>query len=401
MTYLVGNSKIRSDDSGFDQALAAVHGSKSRPRCLCIGAGVEMYIARIQGKYVIKRMPDSGGSHHPSCDSYEPPAELSGLGQVMGTAIQESPDTGITALKFDFSLSKTGGRAAPVPGDGETDSVKTDGSKLTLRGVLHYLWEQAGFNRWSPSMAGKRSWFVIRKHLLQAAAEKSAKGVNLVDILYMPEAFNAERHANATARRIAYFGKVASPTKGARRLMMVIGEVKELSPSRYGQKIVLKHLPDCHFMLNDDMHKRLVKRFAVELGLWDGIEGTKLLVIATFSVGQTGIASVEEAALMTVTDSWLPFDSVYEKMVLDGLAANGRRFMKGLRYNLPSSKPLACTVAIDTQPAPTALYVVPPGSSDEYSAEVSTLAQDSKLASWIWSASSGEMPALPSNQVSA
>lgn len=401
MMYMVGSTKLRSDDPGFDRALAAVHGTKSRPRCLCIGAGVEMYVAKIQGKHVIKRMPDSGGSHHPSCDSYEPPAELSGLGQVIGTAIQESPDTGITALKFDFSLSKTGGRAATVPGDGEADSVKTDGSKLTLRGVLHYLWEQAGFNRWAPSMAGKRSWYVIRKYLLQAAADKSAKGSSLSDILFIPESFNAERQAEATARRIAHFSKVATPSKGTRRLLLAIGEVKELAPSRYGHKFVLKHLPDCHFMLNDDIHKRLVKRFETELGLWDGIEGTRLLVIATFSVGQTGIAAVEEAALMTVTENWLPFDSLYEKLVLDALSAGNRRFMKGLRYNLPSSKPLASAVATDTLPIPTALYVVPPGASEDFSAAVASLAQESKLASWIWSAGNGEMPALPQNQASA
>lgn len=401
MMYLIGSARLRSDDPGFERALAAVHGSKARPRCLCIGAGVEMYVAKVQGKCVIKRMPDTGGSHHPSCDSYEPPVELSGLGQVMGSAIQESPDTGITALKFDFSLSKTGGRAAPVPGDGEADSVKTDGSKLTLRGVLHYLWEQAGFNRWAPSMAGKRSWYVIRKYLLQAAADKAAKGSNLSDILFMPETFNAERQAEATARRLAHFAKVATPTKGTRRLMLAIGEVKEVTASRYGHKFVLKHLQDCHFMLNDDIHKRLVKRFEVELGLWDAVEGTKLMMIATFGVGTTGIASIEEAALMTVTENWLPFDSLYEKMVLDALTSGSRRFMKGLRYNLPSSKPLACAVATDTLPLPTALYVVPPGASEDFASDVAKLAQDSKLASWIWKAGSGELPALPMNQAAA
>src|SRR3546814_10419832 len=66
------------------------------------------------------------------------------------------------------------GRAAPTPGTGESDSVRTDGAKLTLRGTLHYLWEQAGFNRWAPAMSGKRSWGVIRKYILQAAADKTA-----------------------------------------------------------------------------------------------------------------------------------------------------------------------------------------------------------------------------------
>src|SRR4051812_32003738 len=33
------------------------------------------------------------------------------------------------------------------------------------------------------AMAGGRNWFVIRKHLLQTAADKAAKGVPLTDVL--------------------------------------------------------------------------------------------------------------------------------------------------------------------------------------------------------------------------
>ncbi len=85
-----------------------------------------MYLAKVHGTVVIKRMPDTGGAHAPSCDSYEPPPELSGLSQVAGTAIQEDTETGLTTLKFDFSLTKVAGRAAPVPAGGDKDTVKTD-----------------------------------------------------------------------------------------------------------------------------------------------------------------------------------------------------------------------------------------------------------------------------------
>src|SRR3546814_10240269 len=51
-------------------------------------------------------MPNTGSDHNPGCDRYEPPAELSGLGEVMGAAIHEDPDQNVTALKLAFSLSK-------------------------------------------------------------------------------------------------------------------------------------------------------------------------------------------------------------------------------------------------------------------------------------------------------
>ncbi|MDF6865560.1 DUF1173 domain-containing protein, partial [Escherichia coli] len=146
--------------------------------------------------------------------------------------IQENPDEGTTALKFDFALSKGASRSAPAPSGNETDSVKTDGNKLTLRGTLHYLWEEAGFTRWAPTMAGKRSWYVIRKYLLQAAEDKTAKGASLAGMLYMPESFNAEKKNEITQRRLAQMMRIATPEKGTRRLMLVVGEVKELAQSR-------------------------------------------------------------------------------------------------------------------------------------------------------------------------
>jgi Protein of unknown function (DUF1173). len=244
-------------------------------------------------------------------------------------------------------------------------------------------------------MAGKRSWYVIRKYLLQAAEDKTAKGASLAGMLYMPESFNAEKKNEITQRRLAQMMRIATPEKGTRRLMLVVGEVKELAQSRYGHKIVLKHLPDCHFMMNDDIYKRLLKRFEVELGLWDALEGTHLMMIGTFSIGATGVASLEEVALMCVTENWIPFESTFEKMALDALTQQNRRFMKGMRYNLPSTRPLACAVASDTEPEPTAMYVVPPGASEDYAAAVDELIAESKLPSWKWVAGEAPMPALP------
>lgn len=110
------------------------------------------------------------------------------------------------------------------------------------------------------------------------------------------------------------------------------------------------------------------------------------------------MASLEETALMCVTEHWIPFESTYEKLVLDALTQQNRRFMKGMRYNLPSTRPLACAVASDTEPEPTAMYVVPPGASDDYLAAVDELVAGSKLVSWVWKAGDEPMPALPAMQ---
>jgi Protein of unknown function (DUF1173) len=138
--YRIGTHNVSGEFSGFQLLLADAHASKTRPLCLCRPSGIPMYVAQVQGRFIVKRMPYSGLLHSPACDSFEPPPELSGAGQVMGSAIQENPDTGQSILKYGFSLSKMPGRKAPEPSESSASSgAKTDGTKLSLRGLLHHL----------------------------------------------------------------------------------------------------------------------------------------------------------------------------------------------------------------------------------------------------------------------
>ncbi|MCL4698465.1 MAG: DUF1173 family protein, partial [Burkholderiaceae bacterium] len=148
--YEVAGRRFEVGSRGFADAIANAHAAHQRPRCLCLAEGVEMYVARLGEGYIVKRMPDTGSHHAPDCPSYEPPAEFSGLGQVLGSAITEDPATGETTLKLDFPLTKMPGRSTIPPTGGEGDSVSSTGTKLSLRGLLHYLWDQTELTRWHP-----------------------------------------------------------------------------------------------------------------------------------------------------------------------------------------------------------------------------------------------------------
>jgi hypothetical protein len=386
---------LGADDPRLAAALAANHGAKLRPLCMCQRDGVPMYVARSGDHYLIKRMPNTGNQHGADCDSYEPPAELSGLGEVSGSAIQEDIESGLTALKLDFSLSKTGTRKAPVASGIEPESVRTDGAKLTLRGALHYLWDEAGLSRWSPAMAGKRSWFVVRKHLLQAAENKTTKGAALGSLLFVPETFSVDHKDELLQRRTARLAALSAPADGARKLMVLVGEVKLIEPSRYGHKLVVKHLPDMPFMMAEDLYKRLLKRFGNDLALWDAAESTHLVAVATFGLGPTGIASIEEMALVVASANWIPIEHVHDLQLIDALTQAGRRFTKGLRYNLAGDQPLASAVLSDTVPRPVALYIVPPNATDDHKTALDALVEESDLAPWIWRAGEQADPPLP------
>src|SRR4051812_31696457 len=176
--FQVGDATLGANDPQLGPALADAHARRIRPFCLCREPGAPLYVARVAGQFIAKRMPGTGGQHDPGCEAYEAPPELSGFGDLVGRAIQEDADAGVTVLRLGFSLSRTGGRPGPSPVTREADSVKADASKLSLKATLHYRWEDAGFNRWSERMTGKRNWFIIRKPLLQAAENKITKGTS-------------------------------------------------------------------------------------------------------------------------------------------------------------------------------------------------------------------------------
>jgi len=351
-----------------------------------------MYVAKIGvDRYVVKRMPDSGLEHAHRCPSYLPPEALSGLGQVLGSAITQEAESGLTAIKLGFRMSRTD-RAAPAGagGGGEADdSVAADPYRLTLRAVLHYLWQEADLGTWSPGMAGKRNWRVVSWHLRQAAAGKFIKGKPLADRLYVPEPFNAAKKTEITARRLSAWAPVQRHGSG-RQFMMLVGELKDIAPARFGHKLFIKHLPDAPLLVDDTLLARLNKRFGDELELWQSDDQGHMMVIATFSVGRAGLATAEEISMVVTDRNWLPYESLADKLLLDTAIQAHRRFTKSLRYNLAPDQLMASLVFTDTE-APTAAFLL---ASDQGRAEAAEIATDTGTEVWTW-AIDENMPALP------
>lgn len=389
---LYGHRITHTNNPDVQQILAAAHAERVRPLCMCRTDGVAMYVAKVgPEKYVIKRMPDSGLEHAPRCASYLPPEELSGLGQVLGTAITEEADSGLTAIKLGFRMSKAE-RAAPTGAGGGVivaDSVAADPNRLTLRAVLHYLWQEADLATWSPGMGGKRNWRVVSWHLRQAARGKFIKGKPLATRLYVPEPFNVEKKTEIAGRRLSAWAPMQQHGS-AQQFMMLIGELKAIDPARFGHKLVIKHLPDAPLMVDDTLLARLNKRFSDEMELWQTDDEGHLMVIATFSVSRAGLATAEEISLVMTDRNWLPYESLFDKLLLDTALDARRRFTKSLRYNLAPDAPMASLVLTDTE-TPTAAFLLTRDDNREAVAEIAT-ATGTDVWTWVITE---DMPALP------
>jgi len=395
--FRIGGEIYADDGPAFHVALADDYARKKRPLCLCCPEGVAMYIARFGDRHILKRMPGTGPQHDVDCDSYEPPSGLSGLAAVEGQAIVENIEDGTTALKLGFSLSKVAGRVAPAAGEStEASEARAEGARLSLKAMLHFLWDRAGFNRWRPAMAGRRNWAVLRKFLLEAAEASTAKGKPLAHSLYIPEMFDAKRE-DAIARRRAELLSRAIQSNGNRRsLAILIGEVKGIAPSRIGARLVVKHAPRFPFMLAEDVERRLKKTFANELALWDANAESHLVAVATFGIGPAGIATVEAIALMAVNENWIPVDTGYEAILVERLTKTGAGFVKSLRYNLPPGQPMASLVLTRAGGESTALYLIPDNADSAYREKLAELIGESSMPAWVWEIAKGPMPDFPS-----
>src|SRR3954470_18498044 len=73
-------------------------------------------------------------------------------------------------------------------------------------------------------------------------------------------------------------GRIRATGAGPRRLMLLIGEVKEFAPARSGHKLVVKHLPEHSFLLSEALHRRMTARVEREITLWDAVRGAHLIV---------------------------------------------------------------------------------------------------------------------------
>lgn len=395
-TYLIQGTLLRGDSPVLQATLAEVYGTEERPKCLCVERGIEMYVAQ-HAQLVIKRMPGTGPSHHPSCPSYDAPAGETGLGDLLGEAvIERGPER--VEVRLDFPLSHVtvarAAQAAPAP----SQSVSATPRRLSMRGLLHLLWDRAGFTRWSPRMEGKRNWFVLRKYLLEAAAEIDAKGAPLASRLFIPEPFRPDAGEVLRARRTAFFRALRLDGSGEHvPLALLLAEVKDLVERGDRYSVVLKHLPDCPLVLDSTTGRQLARRFERELLAKAQQPDTRLIVGCTLRPAEEGLGHADTLALMAVTPEWLPFEHLLERALLGELVRRRRRFLKLLPYEAGPSAALASALLLDAGDAPVPLHVEAASTAGQRGPLADDQGTVPESRPWVWRPSEAlAMPALPS-----
>ena len=388
-----------ADDPLLQDVLDSTHSSPGRPRCLCVDGGVDMYVAR-HGQYVIKRMPDTGRLHHPSCPSFESDPSQSGLGELVGEAVIEV-EPGRIELRVDFPWVRRVGRSGVSGNAGEAAEVTRPRRRMSLRALMHFLFERAGFNRWSPAMEGRRNQAVLHKYLMEAAAGVQVKGVPLHERLYVPEQFSEQRKAEDAQRRRTKLA-ILQPADGQWPLALVLGEYKGCDETAFGIRIWIRHMPDAPLLASARLWQRVERVFrpVFEAKDADSGVGVRLMLAALIRARREHTYEIESASLMLASEQWIPLEGLHELPLVAALVAQRRRFVKPLRYDARSASAFANAMLLDVGATALSLQVLSPfmNQADRTAKERAIAACGDEA--WVWQTERA-MPSFPATSAEA
>jgi hypothetical protein len=148
-------------------------------------------------------------------------------------------------------------------------------------------------------------------------------------VLYIVPAFTRQAAA-ANAEAFEAFVRGLGQHDGRIVRALIVGELKAPAPTRFGVRLHLAHLPQPLFATGK-LVERLRRSYRSAFSDAPGPAARRigLLVVSRHA---RGYLTVEDAAVMLTSTSYIPADSSFEVAMADHLVAAGRSFVKPLRY---------------------------------------------------------------------
>jgi hypothetical protein len=326
--------------SGWKAVLQQAKQSEAVVTCGCSGQGAKRLAVRRChyeiGAHVLARYPNSGDQHALDCSYYAPNPDRSGLSGYQRGVVEEIPG--------GFKIRVIGlVRRSPSEKDPEDIEVKPtptpSGGRqsqpgMKLLGILHMLWDNSKLNVWWPEMAGKRGTGVVNRELNKAAAQITASRIRLDNALLLPAFSQDDPWAKLNRSRLS---------AGDKSSYLVVAPLAKHSMENEKMSFLriagFEGIP--YMNITSALWDRTCERFARAITAWRNHQ--RVMAIALIKLkpampkAKGRSAEVIDLALMPVSESWIPFESQYEKLIADKLVTERRVFVKPLRYDADDS----------------------------------------------------------------
>ena len=152
-------------------------------------------------------------------------------------------------------------------------------------------------------------------------------------------------------------------TRRLRHRRLLLGELKDLTPTEHGHRLALRHFPRPVF-LTGEQHADLTRRFPAAFSERRGPDARRI-VLALIEGSPHGYLRLVDAAVMLTSRDYLPADSSHEVVMADRAGRRAPGFTKPLRYGGEAVFP--DFVLTDTEP-PTVVEVWGMTGREDYEA---------------------------------
>jgi hypothetical protein len=198
------------------------------------------------------------------------------------------------------------------------------------RAFLKSLWAEARLNGWSPA-AENRNWGYCNTALVEAVGDGPINGQQADHVLHVMRRFEQD-HARAINDELDRFLAALAHTdeQAPSRRGLILGEVAEIAPSKYGHTITLRQNRRRYYA-----DRRLVEKMASSYPFAQPAIGQKHARVVTLMLVdmKSGYARMIDACLMLCSTAFVPCDSSFEVEMANRLTREQRAFEKPLSPN--------------------------------------------------------------------
>ncbi len=211
--------------------------------------------------------------------------------------------------------------------------------------LLEALWIAAELNMWHAGFAGKRSYYVVRERLAQAATGLAIRKHPLGDRLYIPPAYSEKNKELCDAVRERFLHSLIPDDKRRRWYGFVVGFPREADISRPGVVgLKLMHCP-LTFWIDAKDWKSWSGRWSLKT-----LDRAACVLRVLGTEGERGSwIEVADIATIELADRhcWIPVHSEFERRLALKLVEERRAFRKPLEIELEEGQPLLANFVLE------------------------------------------------------
>lgn len=304
---LVGGRRISVDIASNaslqwpQKILGTAHAVAERPRCVCrldVEEHPTLAIRKINGRYFLARIPDSGLTHHSECRFYGETTH-----REMVPAI-ERRENGTENIHVSFTLSsrrksKHQQRRVESIDAPRYQSVRpVDHQALGIDTLLNHLLTLTSALSPQDAVSGL-SWRDLKWNLLDAAKAIEIEGTPLTDLIFIPSAYQQDKRDEQALLCNRVIQKVSRSKEDRRTFALLLAPISSIKLAKHDYLVKFRHLPRNDFWFSRAACIEFMTRHAAIIPKID--VHPYPLALFTVDVSSSGNFQLREGALISLT----------------------------------------------------------------------------------------------------